>query len=83
MLRVYGHHIFFNSFSAGTVLRRQILTSKHGICTERVNTNGVILGNSIALTSDILTELVNTIKYGEGCVIQLCFHRVVIQNGFR
>ena len=36
MLWFYGHDIFFNSFSAGTVFRRQILTSKDGPRAEKV-----------------------------------------------
>ena len=35
MLRVYGHYNFFNSFNAGVVFRRQILTSKDGLRAER------------------------------------------------
>ena len=31
MLWVYGHYNCFNSFSAGTVFRRQILTSNDGL----------------------------------------------------
>ena len=37
MLWVYGYYDFFNSFSAETVCRRQILTSKDGTRAGRVN----------------------------------------------
>ena len=36
MVCVYGHYKCFDSFSAGTVLRRQILTSQDGPRAERV-----------------------------------------------
>ena len=37
MLWVYDHYNLFNYFSAGIDLRRQILMSKVGLRTERVN----------------------------------------------
>ena len=43
---LYGHYNFVNPFSARTALRRQILTSKDGPRTERVNnTLSFILSN--------------------------------------
>ena len=38
MLWVHGHYKLFYSFTAGTVFRRQILTSQDGPRAERVNT---------------------------------------------
>ena len=37
MVWSYGRYKLLNSFSAGTVFRRQILTSKVGLRTEKVN----------------------------------------------
>ena len=35
MLWIYDHYEYFNYFSAGTVCRRQIVTYKDGLRTER------------------------------------------------
>ena len=42
-----------------------------------------ILWNSIALTSNVVTELANTMKYMYGVLYNIIFHRVAIQKGFR
>ena len=55
MLRVYGHHKYFNSFSAGTVLTRlyrglrQILTYKDVPIAERVTLKSPVIKDEITL----------------------------------
>ena len=42
MLWIYGHYNVFNSFSAGAVFRRQILTSKGDPRAESVNDANIL-----------------------------------------
>ena len=62
----------FNYFSAGTVFRRQILTSKDGPRTERVKREH---SYSVKLNDldFVFTELANTMKMGEGVLNNLVF----------
>ena len=53
MLWICGHYKYLNSFSARTVFRRQILTSKDDPRAERVNDNWMSAINSTANNTNI------------------------------
>ena len=51
MLWVYGHYIFFISFSVAAVFGRQILTSKNGPRVERFNPQHISMDSRTSLSA--------------------------------